>query len=387
MRILALLTDAYGGYGGISQYNRDLLEALTADPLRAEIVALVRSAAPGSTDLPPVNVKQLEPRSSKIGYAAASMRAAVAHGPFDLVFCGHLYMAALGLAVGKILGRPTWMQLHGVDAWDIPSTMTRSTVEAFDLVTAVSRDTRSRFLEWSNISPYRVKVLPNTVDDIYQPGPEPEGIRQRYNMNGKRVIMTVARLSAEEKYKGHAEIIEAMPKICSACPDAAYLIVGDGDDRERLEQLRAASPARDSIVFAGRVPIDDLPGLYRMADVMAMPSAGEGFGIVYLEATASGTPALGIGVGGAVDGLGDGTLGIIADPESLADSLIDVLNSPPDRWRDLPGATQARFGREKFAEAAQLIAQSIPSLPTFDAKLSRFDRDLAQLKEYRGNGA
>src|SRR5262249_41117825 len=152
----------------------------------------------------------------------------------------------------------------------------------------VSRYTRRRLLQWIGIDPTRVKVLPNTVGPQYHPGPKPGYLIDRHAAGGKKVLMTASRLAASEQYKGHDRVIRTLPQILSHHPDTIYLIVGDGDDRPRLESLAAECGVMKNVQFTGLVPAEELPDYFRLADVFVMPSAGEGFGIVFLQAMATG---------------------------------------------------------------------------------------------------
>ena len=98
--------------------------------------------------------------------------------------------------------------------------------------------------------------------------------------------MTVSRLASSEQYKGHDRVIRTLPRLLSQHPETIYLIVGDGDDRPRLESLAVECGVAEKVQFAGLVPPEELPDYFRLADVFVMPSTGEGFGIVFLEAMA-----------------------------------------------------------------------------------------------------
>ena len=248
IRILALITDGFGGQGGISQYNRDLLTALSDTDNVGEIVVLPRLGQAGQQGLP-ARVRQQAPIFNKVKYSLSAMTVATMKGPFDLVFCGHILHAPLAAFIARRLQRPLWLQLHGLDAWTCPAPLIRWGVEQSDLVTVVSRHTKRRFLEWGNIHPARVRVLPNTVSDRYSPGPKSAQILEQYGLQGKRILLTVSRISLHDQYKGHHLVLAAMPDLLREYPDLVYVIAGDGNGRERLQHLALEQGIADSVKF------------------------------------------------------------------------------------------------------------------------------------------
>lgn len=353
-RILALATDAFGGHGGIAQYNRDFLSALSGCEGVEQVFVLPR-AGESAQDMPS-GVRQLPPVRSRIAYSFAALRAARKHGPFHLVFCGHLFMAPLAAVVARLVRARLWVQVHGVEAWqELPGLQRRSLAMA-TLVTAVSRHTRRRLLGWAGIDPARVKVLPNTVDPRYQPGPKPADLLARHAAAGKKILMTVSRLASSERYKGQDRVIRILPQLRSEHPDILYLIVGDGDDRPRLEALALECGVVEQVVFAGRVSQDELPDYFRLADVFVMPSTGEGFGIVFLEAMASGANVIAGNQDGSRDALGDGALGTLVAPDDL-DDLASAIRSALDKPTQ-NGDNSSRFRPRVFAEQANMLLQA-----------------------------
>src|SRR5262249_33742951 len=204
--------------------------ALAACHWISEVIVLPRASGCGRAELPR-GVRQLDPAQSRIRYSIAALRAAEAARPIDVVFCGHLFMTPLAAVVAKLLGASLWVQVHGLDAWQELSVAYRRSVEMATLVTSVSRYTRRRLLEWTGIDPTRVKVLPNTVDSRFQPGPKPDYLMDRHDARGKKVLLTVSRLADSDRYKGHDRIIRTLPLLSAHHPEVIYLIVGDGDDR------------------------------------------------------------------------------------------------------------------------------------------------------------
>src|SRR4051812_31900829 len=158
-RVLALVTDGFGGHGGIAEYNRQLLSALAACDSIGEVVGLPRVKPPSLPAMPPAVVEH-SAVPSRVGYSLVALRMALTT-TVDVVFCGHLLMAPLAAAIAKLIGAPLWIQVHGIEAWEELSSLHRRSVEAAALVTSVSRYTRRRLLEWVAIDPVRVKILPN----------------------------------------------------------------------------------------------------------------------------------------------------------------------------------------------------------------------------------
>jgi phosphatidylinositol alpha-1,6-mannosyltransferase len=240
-------------------------------------------------------------------------------------------MVPLAAWLAKLVGARLWVQVHGIEAWRELSFLHRRAVETAALVTSVSRYTRWRLLEWVGIDPARVKILPNTADRRFRPGPKPDYLLDRHGVRGKKVITTVSRLAGSERYKGHDRVIRILSRIRVDHPEAIYLIVGDGDDRPRLEALAEEYRVQEHVHFSGPVEGKELPDYYRLADLMVMPSTGEGFGIVFLEAMASGVDVIGGNGDGSVDALCDGALGTLVDPdncEELASAIRAGLDRP-----------------------------------------------------------
>jgi phosphatidylinositol alpha-1,6-mannosyltransferase len=147
-----------------------------------------------------------------------------------------------------------------------------------------------------------------------------------------RVILSVGNLVER---KGNDMVIKALPRVLESVPDVVYLIVGDGPYRAELEKLARASEVQGRVIFAGRVSDQLLPGIYGLSDVIAMPSRArleqgdvEGFGMVFLEASACAKPVIGGRSGGIEDAVIDGVTGLLANPldvEGIAGALTHIL--------------------------------------------------------------
>jgi phosphatidylinositol alpha-1,6-mannosyltransferase len=343
--MLAIVTDAFGGRGGIAQYNRDFLSALAETGAVSSITVLPRQA-PDLLVLPE-RVEQTPARPGRIGYSIAALRTALFR-PVDLIFCGHLFMAPLAALIARLKRAKLIVQTHGIEAWPRPSRAQCAALEAADLVLCVSRHTRSAVLSWAAIAPERVLVVPDTVREAFTPG---DGSTQRaaLALEGKRVLLTVGRMNPRERYKGHDRVIAAIASLVAKGHDICYVVVGEGADRIRLEALARDAGVSDCVRFLGRVGLQTLVEVYRMADLFVMPSTGEGFGVAFLESMASGTSALGLDVAGARDALADGQLGTLVAEDDLPDAIARLLAAPKPDSSTLAAAARTRFGRETFA--------------------------------------
>lgn len=295
---------------------------------------------------PPAGVRQVMPGSTRIAYIVRALLMGLGRKG-GILFCGHIHLAPLAALVARMSRAQLIVQLHGVEAWQRPGRLQRRAVEAASLILCVSRYTRTRLLQWADVSPERALVVSNTVNPIFSPG-STANLRATWNLEGKTVLLTVARMDARERYKGHERIIAALPELDAK---VVYVVLGEGDDADRLKRFAAEKGVSARVLFKGAVSRETLVEAYRMADLFVMPSTGEGFGIAFLEAMACGTPALGLAIAGATDALVDGELGIAAKEEEFAGELKRLLADAKKDEAILAESVRSRFGRETFVRS------------------------------------
>jgi phosphatidylinositol alpha-1,6-mannosyltransferase len=350
-----LLTDGFGAGGGIARYNQCLMAALGQSRHVADVTILPRFGHEEAAT--PHGVVQRRAVPGKLAWSWRALSLAMQQR-CDVIFCGHLNAIPLAAMIAKLKRSPLWVQVHGIEAWHDRGSAVRRGLEQAALVTSVSRYTRQRLLAWSDVDPTIVRVLPNTFAADFRPGTRRQDLAVRHGLVGKRVILTVGRLAAGERYKGHDRIIRALPEVARTVPEAIYLIVGSGDDQLRLQQEARQAGVADRVIFAGQVSDAELPDYFALANVFAMPSTGEGFGIVFLEAAASGLPVIGGNRDGSVDALADGMIGRTVDPDSgedLARALVEALQG---REGENAAAVQ-RFAFAGFADHVDRLVQSL----------------------------
>jgi glycosyltransferase involved in cell wall biosynthesis len=196
-------------------------------------------------------------------------------------------------------------------------------------------------------------------DDRFTPGTKSPQLLEQYGLVGKRVLLTVGRISSAERYKGHDRVIRLLPELLKTHPDAVYVVVGDGDGLPALERLAKQLGVSDACRFTGRVDDADLVEHYRMADVFVMPSTGEGFGIVYLEAMACGIPAIGLECDGSADPLEACALGRAVSLEDLSAQISASLSERLSEVTSVTRAASAEFAVPAFRERVELLFPSL----------------------------
>ena len=196
------------------------------------------------------------------------------------------------------------------------------------------------------VAPGRIAVTRYGTDPTRFSPRDASALRERLGLGGRPVLVTIARLVGR---KGIHAVLEALPGVRRAVPGVAYVVVGDGPERQRLEAVAHANGVADAVHFVGSVPDEELPVWYSLGDVFVMPSRSEapdveGFGIVYLEAGACERPVVALRSGGVPDAVADGVTGVLIepdDPQALGTRLSELLLDPTR------AAELGRRGRER----------------------------------------
>lgn len=253
---------------------------------------------------------------------------------------------------GRLRRRYCW--LHGIEVWGAALAPLSSHLRACRGLVASSQFTRERLLEQPGPWP-PVAVVHPMADPIGPGGAPPhppESLR----------LLTVARMDARERYKGHRLVMGALHSLLvfQRLPaDLCWTVVGEGDDRAALEQEAAELGLGPWVRFRGGLSDGELAGELRACSVMVMPSAygiepnghacGEGFGIAYLEAAQAGRASIACRLGGQSDLIVDGETGWLIDPEmdQLAALLTQLAADPA--WVARAGEEARRRALEHFS--------------------------------------
>jgi glycosyltransferase involved in cell wall biosynthesis len=361
------LPDLYATKGGIQTYSGFLLGALREVWPEPRYEVFLKNDDPEgavSGDLRLHASGGLPEWLRTPGFAARIGSRALLDRP-RLVIAGHLNFAVVSDWLRRVAGIPYWILTYGLEAWGVERPALRRALAHASCVVSVSRYTARRLIDEQGLDPARVALLPCTFDpDRFRPRERPAELAERLGLEpGQPVVLTVARLAGRERHKGYDVVLEALPEIRREVPGLHYVIVGEGDDRRRIERRVLELGLERVVTLAGFVPDGDLPDYYALGNVFAMPSKREGFGIVYLEAMACGLPAIAGDRDGARDALVDGELGVLVDPDdvaSFAGAAVEVLTGRhPNRVlyepEELRRQVVERFGPASFRRRLQEI--------------------------------
>lgn len=236
--------------------------------------------------------------------------------------------------------------LLGIEVWRPLSLDRRKALANATVKFAISRHTLDRALPFCP-DLAGTAVLPLALEEREPAGAPDAAVLERA---GEGFFLIVGRMASGERYKGHDQLLAALPG------GARLVVAGDGDDRPRLETKAGELGVADRVFFTGFVSEATLAELYRRCAALVMPSRGEGFGLVYLEAMRAGKPCVAARRSAAEEIVVDGETGLLVDPDDprqLARCLADLLGCPPgarrmgvagrERW-------QREFGADRFRE-------------------------------------
>ena len=268
---------------------------------------------------------------SKARFTVAALKAA--RRKAKVVLAGHPNLAPVARLMKFAAPRmKSIICTHGVEVWEPLPRMRRRALQRANLVLAPSEYTADHVKADQGVLAGRTKVLPWALDPQFEAlvaGSAKSGVPEGFPKG--RVILTVGRWLASERYKGMDTLITALPKMLPRWPELQLVAVGEGDDREWLEDMAQENGVRMHVHFLSGLSYAQLAACYSACEIFALPSRGEGFGLVYLEAMACGKPVIGGAHGGAPEVIEDGKTGYLVhhgDTVQLATSIETLLANP-----------------------------------------------------------
>lgn len=225
------------------------------------------------------------------------------------------------------------------------------TMRNADWILSNSDNTRDTLVNLLGVNPRRVALTYPTVDEErFRPELSGDDLRHSIGVDGeKKLILSVGRLLNR---KGFDNVIRSLPVLQKQGLDIEYALIGIGEEVDSLQALARDCDVTEHVHFLGHVSYEDLPRWYNACDLFVMPNRdidgdSEGFGLVFLEAAASGKAAIAGIAGGTGSAVIDGITGVRVDGESVAEittALARLLNDPEE------SAKMGRAARQRVLE-------------------------------------
>jgi phosphatidyl-myo-inositol dimannoside synthase len=370
MRVL-LATPTYSPFvSGSARLLQDIVEHLRASGHHVEVLTLNYATLGDTKEFDHSQSYRIHRISSwriKGGSSIAMMFRMLmlsAGRKFDVVLCGFgsptPILARVVCAMTRV---PYAVYAHGEDLIAARAAQQRgalsSALKAASVVMCNSSFTAGE-AEWFGVTRDRILTISPGIDPVPYLGvstEDVEALRSRFNLIGKTILLTLARLQVR---KGHDMVVRSLPAIVASVPNVHYLVVGKGDPA-RLVTIASELGVCDRLTVIDYVPTESLPALFALCDVYVMVSRFdpetrevEGFGIVYLEAAACGKPSVAGNQGGCPDAVTDQQTGIIVDPTdvlAIEHAVIRLLSNEEESRR------MGLAGRERVFKEFRKIDQ------------------------------
>jgi 1,2-diacylglycerol 3-alpha-glucosyltransferase len=300
------------------------------------------------------------------------------HHPFVLSSVAIMYSKQLGIP--KILTIHTQYDQYAYYVAPLPQKLTQEAIKKIvsnladktDCIVTPSESMKALIKNYGMKN--RIEVIPNAIKLSTFREKNELGclkIRKRYNLKeDEKIILFVGRVATE---KSIDKIIKALGIIKKhGISKTKLLIVGNGPARDELVHLVQALGVEEEVIFCGEVNYEEIRYYYKIADVFTMTSASESFGIVTIEALASGLPVLAVKAPGAMDILTDGFDGLLTDDniEHFAKALEKIIRDPELRERLSKGAlkTSAKYSINMISERMLNLYREIIAIQKFKGK-------------------
>jgi phosphatidylinositol alpha-1,6-mannosyltransferase len=295
-------------------------------------------------------------RGNRAALAAAVARAQLSGGrPRPALFFDLLGLARIQALLPAARRSPYGLTVYGIEIWRPLGWIRRRAFRGARAPLAISHAALARARPFLPAGGEGVEVLPLALEQRPPAGEVDHALLERLGRwaGAEPWALVVGRMGSSERYKGHDELLAAWPRVRSRTA-ARLMIAGGGDDRGRLEAAARAAGLEDAVLFTGFVSEATLDALYRRSSLLALPSRGEGFGLVYLEAMRAGKPCLALAGMAAAEIVVPGETGMLVpagDLDALAAALSALL-ADPERARRMGEAGRERwratFGYDRF---------------------------------------
>jgi phosphatidylinositol alpha-1,6-mannosyltransferase len=360
MKRVVYLTPGVFNKGGISRYGRHQVRALR-ELLGEDAVSVISLDPPAAGDFEePFAVDFASFGSTGVGKAlfAAGAAAAVARlegpGRDRAIFCAHLHLGPLALALARLSRARLVLDVYGAEVWSNVTARRAAVLRRADVVISDCHNTLD-YLDAEGLRPRSRTVVHWDCVDLarFSPG-EAGDVLARYGVpeSSAVTVLTLGRMAPGTEYKGYDRLLDVFARIAPEVP-VRLVLAGDGARRPDLERRAISLGLAGRAFFTGAVREQDLPALYRAGDVFSLVTttgygAGEGIPLTPLEAAAAGRPILVGDQDGSHEAVEDGVSGFVVpsfDLDALRERIVQLAGDPDLRAR-LGAAGRARIVRE-----------------------------------------
>lgn len=356
-RLHLLMLTVFRATGGIEKFNRALMYALGRLSQKQKLECVFAGMYDTQVD------KRYLPKGTFVAGKGKRVRFVWQQWlralRSDELVLGHLNLAPVGLAFKWLYPRKRLTVIcHGIEVFTPVHGFRKQVLQKADRILAVSKFTKDQLIQLQKIAEAKITVFPNTLDPFFAlPNrfEKPAYLMQRYGLDANiPLIFTLTRLNSAEGYKGYDKVLQALALLRKEGITIHYILAGKADDAERLrmEALRQQLGLQQQVIMPGFIADDEVTDYYLLADAYVMPSEGEGFGIVFLEAMACGLPVIAGNKDGSTEALQHGELGTLVDPDdvpALAASIRNVLQQPRQPEK-LQASMLAHFSFARFED-------------------------------------
>lgn len=331
-RILFIVNEVFLRQGGMERFNRHMCMALQRYAVENDLECLVISKNDHTFDKKYINepnrCKFIGCKGNKVIFVLQYIKAIITSRHLELSIFGHLNHVILAAIIPKNVKKV--LIIHGWEAWGKLFILKSNILHKFSEIWSVSEYTKNEFSKFNNLNCSKIKLLTDSLDYYWLK----DG---KKNYKDDHYILCVSRLdSSEGQYKGVDNLIRSFSKISPDYPQYNLVIVGNGTDIDRLQELTKDENILSKVKILERISDNSIKELYDHCTLFALPSKKEGFGIVFLEAMASKKPIIGGNHGGIPEVIENGKTGFLvnhSDEKELISALEKLLASKELRMR------------------------------------------------------
>ena len=282
----------------------------------------------------------------------------------EVIILSHINLLLVAWLIKKT--KPSiqiYLLAHGIEIWGALSNHKKLMLPCCNKIISVSNFTSNKIAAEQGINHKNLCVLNNCIDPyLVKPTVKLSNtpLAQKYGINkNDKVLFTLTRLSAKDRYKGYDFVIHALAQIVKTQPQVKYILAGSYKAKEKtyLDTIISNNNLQHHVIITGYLKDEDLAAHFALATAYVMPSVKEGFGIVFIEAMYYGLPIIAGNADGSVDALLNGKLGILIEPESvdaIVKAVIKIFENP-QKYKPNNELLMDNFGYEAYKKNVEAI--------------------------------